>query len=374
MRISELDTPSLIIDSTIMERNLLAMQKQATAWGVALRPHTKTHKMPYVAGMQLEAGAKGITVAKTGEAEVMSAWGIPDIFIANEIVGTKKLGRIKKLCEQGARISFGVDSLVALEQIEVVFTPEIPARVLIEVETGENRSGVVQEADFINLLKTIKRCEVIHLEGVFSHEGHSYKAINHEDCLRLFTEAQVLTLRYAGIARSYGFSCPTVSVGSTPSLLIAAMHGVPLEKGITEIRPGTYVFMDVGQGNAIGSYDSCAATVLATIISKPTATRVIADAGAKALTMQSRSEGICKTIGKGIVRLVPGTNLIVDSVYDEHTIFNDVRLHDTVTIGDTIRIIPNHICPVVNLYDEACLVLGDEVIRRVPILCRGKTQ
>ncbi len=374
MRIAELDTPSLLIDYSIMERNIKNMQNQATAWGVDLRPHAKTHKMPYVAGLQLEAGAKGITVAKTGEAEVMAAWGIPDIFIANEVVGTRKLGRIRELCEQGARISFGVDSLVAIDQIGLVFTPEVPARILIEVETGENRSGVVHQADFIKLLEAINRSKVIQFEGVFSHEGHSYKAENHEDCLRLFSDAQRLTVDYAKLARSLGFSCPTVSVGSTPSLLIAAIHGVPLEKGITEIRPGTYVFMDVGQGNAIGTYDTCAATVLATIISKPTATRVIADAGAKALTMQSRSGGICSTVGKGVVRLSPSTRFVVESVYDEHTIFNDGRFHDMVEIGDTVRIIPNHICPVVNLYDEVCLVQGDEVIRRVPILCRGKIQ
>jgi D-serine deaminase-like pyridoxal phosphate-dependent protein len=354
-----------------MERNIMTMQKQADTWGVTLRPHTKTHKMPYVAGLQVEAGAKGITVAKTGEAEVMAAWGISDIFIANEIVGEKKLGRIKTLCEQGARISFGVDSLAAIAQIESLFTPESPARILIEVETGENRSGVVEESDFIRLLEAIQQSNTIQLEGVFSHEGHSYKAVDQRDCLRLFTDAQLLTLRYAELARDLGFSCPTVSVGSTPSMLIAASHDVPLAEGITEIRPGTYVFMDVGQGNAIGSYDSCAATVLATIISKPTATRVIADAGAKALTMQSRSGGICNTVGKG---LVFGTDFTVDSVYDEHTIFNDVRFHDLVEIGETIRIIPNHVCPVVNLYDEACLVLGDEVIRRVPILGRGKIQ
>jgi D-serine deaminase-like pyridoxal phosphate-dependent protein len=371
MRLSELDTPALIIDSTIMEQNISSMQQQADAWGVALRPHTKTHKMPYVAGLQIEAGAKGITVAKTGEAEIMAAWGLSDIFIANEIVGVKKLSRIRTLCEQGARISFGVDSLAALNQIASVFTAAVPARVLIEVETGENRSGVADAGTFIELLETIKRSHVINLEGVFSHEGHSYKAKDHEDCIRLFIEAQQLTLSFAKIARGFGFTCPIVSIGSTPSILVSAMHGVSLEEGITEIRPGTYVFMDAGQGNAIGSYASCAATVLATIISKPTPTRVIADAGAKALTMQSRSDGICATVGKG---LVSDTKMTVDSVYDEHAIFNDARFHDMVEIGDTIRIIPNHICPVVNLYDEACLVRKDEVIRRVPILCRGKIQ
>jgi D-serine deaminase-like pyridoxal phosphate-dependent protein len=150
------------------------------------------------------------------------------------------------------------------------------------------------------------------------------------------------------------------------------MWGIQLLEGVTEIRPGTYVFMDVGQGNAISSYERCAATVLATIMSKPTKDRVIADAGAKSLTMQSRAEGICATQGKGQVRVPLKTH--VSAVYDEHTIFNDPQFHDLVEIGDTIEIIPNHICPVVNLYDEAYLVCNGEVIHTIPILGRGKTQ
>ncbi len=372
MRISEIDTPALLINQKTMMENIQTMQKHAHEWGVNLRPHTKTHKMPYVAKLQLETGARGITVAKTGEAEVMAANGIHDIFIANEIVGNTKLNRIRTLVEMGNQVSFGVDSIHALQQIENIFSKELPARVLIEIETGENRSGVVDEKTFLNLLSCIQATPCITLEGVFSHEGHTYRAKDQTECLRLFEAAQKQTLHYAAIARNFGFTCPTVSIGSTPSILIAAIRGEQLLKGITEIRPGTYVFMDVGQGNAIESYGRCAATVLATIISKPTKDRVIADAGAKSLTMQSRAEGICATVGKGQVRNPLNTR--VSAVYDEHTIFNDSDFHDSVEIGDTIEIIPNHICPVVNLYDEAYLVDNGEVIRTVPILGRGQTQ
>jgi D-serine deaminase-like pyridoxal phosphate-dependent protein len=372
MRISEIDTPALIINQKTMQDNIRTMQKHAQAWGVNLRPHTKTHKMPYVAQLQLEEGAVGITVAKTGEAQIMADNGIRDIFIANEIIGSRKLNRIRTLVENGIRISFGVDSIPGLQQITTVFSKEYPARVLIEIETGENRSGVIDEETFHALLNYIQASPCIILEGVFSHEGHSYKAKDQAECLQLFETAQRQTLHYASIARSHGFPCPVVSIGSTPSILIAAMHGVQLLNGITEIRPGTYVFMDVGQGNAIQSYEHCAASVLTTIISKPTKERVIADAGAKALTMQSRTEGICATVGKGQVRNLLNTR--VQSVYDEHTIFNDLEFHDSVEIGDTIEIIPNHICPVVNLYDEAHFVEDGVLIRTIPILGRGKTQ
>lgn len=371
MKISELDTPALLIDNTIMQGNLRRMQAQADAWNVALRPHTKTHKSPEIAKMQVLLGAKGITVAKTGEAEVMASYGLEDIFIANEIVGETKLKRIHRLCTQGTSVSFGVDSVEAAAQIEQVFTSEFPAHLMIEVETGENRSGVTSESQFIRLLDAIRKSRHIVFDGIFSHEGHSYGASDDDDALRLLDQAQRDTLAYVELARAHGFSCKRVSIGSTPSLLTAAKHHHPLLQGITEIRPGTYVFMDAGQANAIGTYEQCAATVLATVISKPTEERVIADAGAKALTMQSRGKGVCQTEGKG--KVVWDKPLFVSSVFDEHTIIVDREFHDSIAIGDHVRIIPNHICPVVNLYDWMYLVEDGEVIAELPVSGRGKT-
>ena len=127
--------------------------------------------------------------------------------------------------------------------------------------------------------------------------------------------------------------------------------------------------MDVGQGNCIGTYDRCAATVLTTIISKPTDERLIGDAGAKALTAQSRGAGLCQTEGKGVVK---GSRINVTNVYDEHTILYSRELHSQLTIGDKIEIIPNHICPVCNLYDQAYLVSGGEVVQELEIAARGK--
>lgn len=370
MKISALETPALLIDSKTMHENLRRMQRQADAWNVSLRPHTKTHKSPEIAMMQVRLGATGITVAKTGEAEVMAANGIEDIFIANEIVGESKLRRIHELCARGTSVSFGVDSMEALAQIEHVFTTPFPAHVLIEVETGEGRSGVTDRDLFARMLKSIKTSRHIVFDGLFSHEGHSYSAADAKAQLELLDAAQRETLSYVELARELGCSCKRVSIGSTPSLLTAEMHAHPLMGGITEIRPGTYVFMDAGQANVIGSWERCAASVMATVISKPTSRRVIADAGAKALTMQSRGAGVCRTEGKG--RIVWDRPLYVDGVYDEHTVINDEAFHDAVNIGDRIRIIPNHICPVVNLYDAMYLIQGDDVIAELPVAARGK--
>ncbi len=364
----ELDTPALLIDREQMMDNLRWMQEKANRWGVKLRPHTKTHKMPEIAKIQRELGACGITVAKVGEAETMAEHGIEDIFIANEIVGDIKWRRLAKL-SKWCHVLFGVDSPEAVRGMERVFAEEeATALVRIEIETGEKRSGIVTEQQFDAVLQAIAAAPHVELEGIFSHEGHSYSAPSVEDCLMRTETALRRTLDFADRARQAGFDLKTVSIGSTPSL----SHCEQLPDGITEIRPGTYVFMDVGQGNCIGTYDRCAATVLTTIISKPTDERIIGDSGAKALTAQSRGAGLCHAEGKGYVKGSGG--VYVDDVYDEHTIIYSRKLHEQVEIGDKIEIIPNHICPVVNLYDKAYLVSQGQVVGTLEIACRGKTQ
>lgn len=363
---SFLDTPVLLIDKKIMHENIEHMQKKANELGVALRPHTKTHKMAKVAKMQLDAGAQGITVAKVGEAEAMYKTGIRDIFIANEIIGEKKWKRIIDLTS-AKNIIFGVDNAEIVKKIDSFFSKyNAIATVRVEVETGENRSGITSAEQMLDILKVLKKASHVKLDGIFSHEGHCYNASSIKKCEKLCEEAQRVTLHYAQMAKDFGLEVKNVSVGSTPSIL----HAEKLLPGITEIRPGTYVLMDVGQGNSIGTYSHCAASILTTIISKPTDDRVIGDAGAKALTKESRDKGICKTQGKGFVK--ESENVYVDAVYDEHTIINNKRLHDAIKIGDKIEIIPNHICPTCNLYDEAYLVLNGKVVDTINISARGK--
>ena len=366
MKYWELDTPSLMIDREIMLENLRFMQDWADNRKVALRPHTKTHKMPYIARLQKKTGAVGIAVAKVGEAEVMAANGLDDIFIANEIVGRQKLERILKVAET-CTIAFGVDSPCQVEDAERVFAAASkPATVLIEIEVGENRSGVIEEKDFLALLETIRGCPHVHFKGIFSHDGHSYSARDIEECGRIFLESQRRTLRFADLAAGMGMKPEVVSIGSTPSL----MNRFEILEGVTELRPGTYVFMDASQAHAIGTLDRCAATVLATVISKPTTERVIMDVGAKGLTMQERTKGICATPGKGTILEFPSVHIF--AVYDEHAIIYDREFREKVKIGEKLRIIPVHICPVCNLYDSATLISGDDVVEEIPILCRGK--
>lgn len=362
----ELDTPALLIDREIMSDNIQFVQEFANRHNVTLRPHTKTHKMPEIAKLQIKAGACGIAVAKVGEAEEMARNGLTDIFIANEIVGIQKWERIRKLAET-VSVSFGIDTPCQVTGIEEVFRQTgQTAQVLIEIEVGENRSGIVEEADFSKLLDTLKHCPHVHLKGLFSHDGNTYSAKDVTQCREISVDAQKRTLYFADLAKAEGFPCEVVSYGATPTI----MNDIPILNGITELRLGTYVFMDAAQGHAIGTLNRCAATVLATVISRPTAERVILDVGAKGLTMQTRTEGICAVPGKGTLFEHP--NIYIEKMFDEHAIINDSKFRRQISIGDKVRIIPVHICPVCNLYDTAYLISGTQVIKELPVACRGK--
>lgn len=363
---TKIETPALLIDNERLIDNINYMQKKADNLGVKLRPHTKTHKMPQLAKMQLEKGACGIAVAKVGEAEVMAENGIKDIFIANEIVGKNKIERIKQLARK-INISTGVDCKEHVEEINDVFEgEEKKANILIEIEVGEERSGIILKEEMRELLNFIKTKENVTLKGIFSHEGHTYKSESIEKCLQDFIVSQERTLEFADIAREKGFDIEIISIGATPSL----MHASKILDGITEIRTGTYIFMDASQSNAIETFERCAATVLTTIISLPTKERIITDAGAKALTAQGRNIGICKTKGLGYVK--NSNDVFLHDVYDEHGIIYNEELRNNLNIGDKIEIIPNHICPACNLFEKAYLVFNGEVLDIIEISCRGK--
>lgn len=362
-----IDTPALLIDQTLMLHNIDMAIAKTSAANIKLRPHTKTHRMPELAKLCLAKGATGITVAKIGEAEVMAENGLDDIFIANELIGLSKYQRLKQLHEK-ITISLGVDSIEQIQQIEQLFKDATkPLPLLMEIEVGENRSGVITNEQIIALGNYLLNKPYCKLIGVFSHEGHCYKAASAADCITKAQIAHLRTIEAANILKNIGHAITTISVGSTPSL----MHA-PFTDGITEVRPGTFILMDVGQGSAINNFDYCAATVLASIISKPTDERVVLDAGAKCLTSQNRAEGICTTNGYGLIKNSP--DIRIAGVFDEHAVIYDKNFHKAVKIGDKIEIIPNHICPTCNLYDTAYLVDNGKIIKEIPILCRGKSQ
>ena len=364
---SYLETPSLLIDNDRALANIQMMQQKADALGLKLRPHIKTHRMPYFAKLQMEAGACGIACAKIGEAEVMADHGIGDIFIANEVIGEDKYERLKAL-HRRVHVRIGIDNEVQLAQMEKVFATEArPLEVLIEYEVGEVRTGVTSDEQLTRLVNAIQSSKRVVLKGIFSHEGHTYKADSVADCCAKAQAAYAKTVRAAELIRSLGADIDTVSIGATPSV----MNGSSFE-GITELRLGTYIFFDVGQSNAIHDFSHCAATVLASVISKPEGNRVVLDTGAKALVSQNRPTGICATAGFGAIK--GAEDITIENLFDEHGVLNSEKFKNLVSVGDKVEVIPSHVCPTVNLYDTAYLVSNGKVIRALPIACRGKSR
>lgn len=365
---NNIDTPALLVDLAVVRKNIASMQEKADRAGVNLRPLTKAHGTPALAAMQVAAGANGIAVAKIAEAEVMQAAGLDDIFVASVVMGEQKMHRLYALADKGT-MSIGIDNEVQVAALAKTFEEALaPLDVLIEIETGEERTGVLTPAEAVRLARLIAEAPGLRLKGVFSHEGFIYGASSVEECRAMAAQSQRETLAAANAIRQAGILVDVVSIGSTPSLLLGGVIS-----GITEVRPGAYILMDAAQGAAIGSFDFCAGTVLATVTSKTPPARVVLDTGSKALTTSALIKGMCATPGHGIIRELDSA-VRVAKLYDEHGIINDQAAFAALQLGDRVHVIPNHICPTCNLYDIMYMVEDGEIVDEYPILCRGKSQ
>ncbi len=359
----DLDTPSLLIHLDALERNIAEMQAVARACGVALRPHTKTHKCPDIARMQLEAGATGITVAKLGEAEVMVDAGIDDVLIAYPIVGERKLERLRGLAER-AHVRVTTDSVEVargLGRVGRELGRDLP--VLVEVDTGLHRLGRSPGRATAELAAEIAGVPGVDVRGLLTHAGHAYRSSGPDE-LRTAAEREGRDLvETAELCRAGGVDVREISVGSTPTARIVA--GVP---GVTEIRPGTYVFNDVQQMRlGVATEDTCAARVLATVVAHPTDERFVIDAGTKAFTSDGGDGPPFP--GRGVVAGRP--ELRLDFMNEEHGVGRRTG-SDDVRIGQRLEVIPLHVCSTVNMFDEAFGVRGGEVLRTFDIAGRGK--
>jgi D-serine deaminase-like pyridoxal phosphate-dependent protein len=330
-----IDTPALLIDPQRLRANVEAMAAAAREGGVALRPHAKTHKMVEVAALQLEAGAAGLTVAKLGEAEVFVDGGCTDVLIAYPLVGEAKLERLAALARR-ARVAVALDSL---EVARAIAEAGADVRVRIEVDTGQHRAGVAP-GDVAALAREVAALGLT-VEGVMTHEGQAYAA---EDLATATREAAAKMREAAASLRE-----PVVSLGSTPTARFAAR-----EPGVTEIRPGTYVFQDRTQvAHHAATQDDLAAFVLATVVSRPAPDRAVVDAGTKVLS-SDRLNAPGAPVDFGAVHET-GWPLVRAS--EEHGVLS-IPPETTLDIGTQLRIVPNHICPVVNLFDEATVIGG----------------
>ena len=362
----ELDTPTLIVDLEKLQHNIDDMAAFAAKAGVRLRPHAKTHKTPEIGRMQMDAGAAGLTLAKLGEAEVFVSAGLTDILIAYPIVGPTKLRRLFDLCER-ANITVVLDHpeiAEGLSRAAVERNQELS--VLVEVNTGLNRCGVEPGQPVVDLALTVARLPGLRFDGLLTHEGQAMAAGGPDQVRAAGLTAGEAMAETAALIRAGGLEVSVISVGLTATAKITATVA-----DITETRPGIYAFYDRGEVlHGVASWMDCAATVLATVVTRPALDRVIVDAGSKALS----SDGILiqpPAPGHGYVVGHPDWSL--EKLSEEHG-WMKIPSDDPVRIGDKVEIIPNHICPVFNLFSEMVLVREAEVVGRWKVAAQGKLQ
>ena len=365
MTIWDLDTPALVVDLDRMEANLDRAATYAKQHNLRLRPHTKTHKSPHVARLQLERGAHGLTVAKVGEAEVMAADAIPDLLVAYPVWGESKWRRLVEVAKK-VPVTVGLDNAAAADGIhEHAARAGLTVGILVEVDLGMRRCGQPPGERLLALARTITGLPSLRLEGLMFYPGHVNPAAERAE--RDFARLAQDLARVLDDFRRDGLPTEVVSGGSTPTLYQS--HRLP---GVTEIRPGTYVFNDRTQV-AMGScgWDDCAATVLATVVSTPNADTAVLDGGSKTFTSDSmRPVG---DDGFGLVLGMPGARFARMS--EEHGVLDLSKCDGRrPRIGERVRIVPNHVCVTVNMHERAVGVRNESVETSWPVAARGKLQ
>jgi D-serine deaminase-like pyridoxal phosphate-dependent protein len=351
--VSEIPTPALIVDVAALERNIRRMAQFFAQGPCRLRPHFKAHKTPEIAKRQLAAGSvTGLTCATVREAEVAAAFA-DDILIANELIGPGKCDRAAALAK-GRTITVAVDSVAGLEQIAgAARNAGVTIGVLIDLNVGQNRCGVAPGADALELARPAAKTAGVTLRGVMGYEGHLQPVVDRAERGARTREAMGWLVDTARLLREDGLPCDIVSAGGTGTHDISGR--VP---GVTEIQAGSYALMDSDYGRLDLPFEQ-AMWLLGTIVSHPTPTRCVADAGHKATT---------KDHGHPLVPGIDGA--VVTSLNDEHATIQ-LPAGASVSIGDRVRLRPSHVDPTINLHDVFYAVDGDRVVDVWPITARG---
>lgn len=358
-----LETPVVAIDLDILDANLRRTAELAARAGVKLRPHIKTHKSAWVAKQQLHYGAIGITVAKLGEAEIMADSGINDILIAYPIIGRGKLERLGKLMQR-CKIAVSTDSYEVAKGLSALGESlHIRIPLYIDVNTGLNRCGKEPGEETAALALEIGTLPGIEVMSLMTHAGHVYSAARGQDCLEIAAAEAEALIQTQTLLRKKGMTIPEISVGSTPtSKFIDQLIGV------TEMRPGAYVFGDGSQlFTGLIEETECAMKIYATVVSTPRPGTVIIDAGSKTIT----TDLSLHRKGYGYIPELP--DVVIERLSEEHGI---LRVPDgaELQIGDIVSIIPNHCCTVTNLHDRLAGLRGGSLERWLQVDARGQVR
>ncbi|MCX7603878.1 MAG: alanine racemase [Bryobacteraceae bacterium] len=363
MRIEDLDTPAVLIDVDVMERNLARAASYARQHGLRLRPHIKTHKIPALARRQLELGACGITCAKTTEALAMMSCDPPEVLIAYPVVGAAKIARLVELARR-TEVTVSLDSVdVAAPIAAAARAAGVEIGVLAEMDAGLRRVGVPPGEPLLDLVLGLRKLDGLRWRGIAFYPGH-IKSLDEAG------QAQLGSLREAlwstvGLLASRGLKPEIVSGGSTP--LLWESHTLP---ELNEIRPGTYIFND---RNTVLSgacrREDCAATILVTVVSTAP-DRIIVDGGSKTFSSDRLASSSEATFGE----VLGHPQLRFHKMNEEHGFIALDGAPAPFRPGDRLRIVPNHICVAMNLHERAWGVRNGEVVAEWRVEARGRLQ
>lgn len=348
--IDSIETPAFVVTEPVALRNIRALQDHCDRVGLHLRPHIKTHKLIRFAKAQVAAGAKGITCQKIGEAEVMAEGGLDDILITYNILGTAKLARLRALSDRLARLAVTADNAEVVAGLSAAFVAAPrPLEVLVECDTGGRRCGVQDPQEALALARGIAASPGLRFGGLMTYPA----AGGAKEAVRFLRAARDLL-------RENGLECPTVTSGGTPDMWASEAGGV-----LTEYRAGTYIYNDrslVKRGTC--GWEDCAGQVLATVVSTPTSDRAVIDAGSKVL-----SSDLLGLTGHGHVLGHP--EIQISGLSEEHGVL-EVDPSRPLVVGQRIRIVPNHVCVVSNLFDRIWIEGADGRLEQVPVDARGR--
>jgi len=344
MRIDDLETPSVLIDLERMETNIARMQKRCDDLGLKFRPHIKTHKIPDIAKMQIEAGAVGIACQKVTEAEVFAEAGLNEIQIPYNIVGPKKANHLADLALYN-RMTVSADSATVVNGLaEAAEAHEITLRVMVELETDLHRTGAPVD-DAVELAKTIDGNKHLHFAGILLYPSNPVVRPALQELIGRLNEA--------------GIGVDSVSGGGTGAALCADQM-----PEVTELRVGTYIFNDWGTVlHDWATADDCAMTVLATVVSHPVSDRVVLDSGSKTLSSD--------TMGGLYGHIVEYPAAKIYQLNEEHAYVDVSDCENKPDIGERVHVIPMHTCVVTNLHNQLFGVRGEDIEVIWPVAARG---
>lgn len=360
--VSEVETPALVVDLDVMERNVDAYATFAAENGCRLRSHAKTHKTPDIGRIQHERTGGGIVCQTLSEAEVMAYNGLDDVYLSYMVVGERKLRRAVHLAEKLSRFAVTVDHPAHARSLEAAAAErDATVGVVLEIDVGLGRTGVEPGEPAIELAGLIDERPHLRFDGLLAYEAHvKSQAETEDDYERLCHEAMDEAARTVEAIAATGIEVNEVKAGGTATAWYSGTHPI-----VTEINPGMYPFNDVGEIEArpwAVSKDDCAATVLTDVISVPDDDRLVVDAGSKSLSLDKPQMPVPKS--RDDVAYVAAS--------EEHGWIDTGASDESFAIGDRLEFVVPHVCTTINLHDTLVGVRDGHVEEVWEVQARGK--